>query len=99
LSETERGGYESGPLPGIGGPFDTAAAFFEAWADNVKFKWDNETIGRMMQRGPPVLAERMIAIINQFPSQIKAMASRLSARKQRAVYPVPRRFPPQQHHG
>ncbi|KAK4042138.1 hypothetical protein C8A01DRAFT_44791 [Parachaetomium inaequale] len=46
-------------------------------ANQVKFKWDNETIGRMMQRGP-IPAERMIAIIDQFPSQIKAMASRLS---------------------
>jgi hypothetical protein len=35
-----------GPLPGIGGPFDTATAFFEAWADSVKFKWDKETITR-----------------------------------------------------
>jgi len=33
-----------------------------------------------MQRGPPGLAERMIAIVSEFPSQIKAMASRLSAR-------------------
>jgi hypothetical protein len=32
----------------------------------------------MMQRGP-IPAERMIAIIDQFPSQIKAMAGRLSA--------------------
>jgi len=31
----------------------------------------------MMQRGP-IPAERMISIINKFPSQIKAMASRLS---------------------
>lgn len=31
-----------------------------------------------MQRGP-IPAERMISIINKFPSQIKAMASRLSA--------------------
>ena len=72
------GGYESGPLPGIGGPFDTASDFFEAWADNVKFKWDKETIRRMMQRGP-IPAEQMIAIIDQFPVQIKAMASRISA--------------------
>ena len=80
IVRNREGGYESGPLPGIGGPFDTAAAFFEAWADNVKFKWDDETIRRMMQRGPPGLAERMIAIVSEFPSQIKAMASRLSAR-------------------
>ncbi|KAH6634628.1 hypothetical protein B0J18DRAFT_471501 [Chaetomium sp. MPI-SDFR-AT-0129] len=71
------GGYELGPLPGIGGPFNTAAAFFEAWADNVKFKWDNETIERMM-KGGPIPADRMVSIINKFPSQIKAMSSRLS---------------------
>ncbi|KAK6224843.1 hypothetical protein QIS74_03170 [Colletotrichum tabaci] len=71
------GGYESGPLPGIGGPFDTAAAFFEAWADAVEFKRDKETITRMMQRGP-ISAERMVAIIDGFPRRIKAMAGRLS---------------------
>lgn len=75
--KNDKGGYECGPLPGIGGPFDTATAFFEAWADSVKFKWDKETITRMMQRGP-IPAERMIAITDNFPSQIKAMASRLS---------------------
>jgi hypothetical protein len=66
-----------GPLPGIGGHFDTATAFFEARADSVKFKWDKETITRMMQRGP-VPAEQIVAIIEDFPSQIKAIASRLS---------------------
>lgn len=48
IIRNREGGYELGPSPGIGGPFNTAAAFFKAWADNVKFKWDNETIGRMM---------------------------------------------------
>lgn len=72
-----KGEYECFPLPGIGGPFDTATAFFEAWADSVKFKLDKETITRMMQRSP-MPAERMIAIIDNFPSQIKAMASQLS---------------------
>jgi hypothetical protein len=75
------GGYECGPLPGIGGPFDTATAFFEAWADSVKFKWDKEGILNMMQRGP-VPPERMQTIIENFPSQIKAIASRLSLHNQ-----------------
>ncbi|KAL2755378.1 hypothetical protein ACRALDRAFT_211377 [Sodiomyces alcalophilus JCM 7366] len=70
--------YESGPIPGIGGPFDTAAAFFEAWADSVKFKWNEDTIRRMMQGGP-IPAEEMISMIQSFPSRIKAMAGRLSA--------------------
>lgn len=73
-----RGGIRARPLTRDRRPVHTAAPFFEAWADNVKFKWDDETIGRMMQRGP-IPAERMISIINKFPSQIKAMASRLSA--------------------
>ncbi|OIW35712.1 hypothetical protein CONLIGDRAFT_639967 [Coniochaeta ligniaria NRRL 30616] len=51
---------------------------FEAWANNVKFKWDMETIRRMMQRRP-VPAEPMISIIDQFPFRSKAMASRPSA--------------------
>ncbi|KAJ5158617.1 uncharacterized protein N7500_008268 [Penicillium coprophilum] len=77
IIRNSEGNYECGPLPGIGGPFDTATAFFEAWADSVKFKCDKETITRMMARGP-IPAERMITIIDNFPSQIKALASRLS---------------------
>ncbi|KAF4455707.1 Protein kinase-like domain [Fusarium austroafricanum] len=68
--------YEPGPIPGIGGPFDTAAAFFEAWADKVKFKLDKETITQMMQNGP-ISAEEMVKHINEFPSQIKLMAKLL----------------------
>jgi hypothetical protein len=87
IVRNREGGYEAGPIPGIGGPFDTATAFFEAWADTVKFKWDKETIGRMMQRGP-IPAERMIAMIDQFPSQIKAMASRLSRSHNEGPFPL-----------
>ncbi|KAJ5943995.1 hypothetical protein N7516_004163 [Penicillium verrucosum] len=77
IVRNHEGGYECGPLPGIGGPFDTATAFFNAWADSVKFKLDKETITQMMQRSP-IPAEQMVAIIENFPSQIKAIASRLS---------------------
>ncbi|OHE98388.1 hypothetical protein CORC01_06384 [Colletotrichum orchidophilum] len=78
IIRSEDGGYESGPIPGIGGPFDTAAAFFEAWADKVEFKRDKETITQMMQRGP-ISAEKMIQIIDEFPSQIKGMAEQLAS--------------------
>lgn len=77
----EDGGYETGPIPGIGGPFDTAAAFFEAWADKIKFKLDKETITQMMQRGP-VSAEEVIKITDEFPSQIKSMAKLLPFRNE-----------------
>lgn len=77
IVRNREGGYESGPLQGIGGPFDTTAAFFEAWADSIEFKRDDKTIEAMIQRSD-VPAERMISIINKFPSQIKAIANRLS---------------------
>ncbi|KAJ5985620.1 hypothetical protein N7522_012816 [Penicillium canescens] len=76
IVRNNEGRYEYGPLPGIGRPFDTATPFFEAWADSVKFKWNKETITRMMQRGP-IAAEQMVMIEN-FPSQIEAISSRLS---------------------
>ncbi|KAK1691620.1 kinase-like domain-containing protein [Colletotrichum godetiae] len=76
IIRNEDGEYESGPIPGIGGPFDTAAAFFEAWADKVDFKLDKETITQMMQRSP-VSAAEMTRIVEEFPSQIKSMAKQL----------------------
>ncbi|KAK2012800.1 hypothetical protein LZ32DRAFT_628591 [Colletotrichum eremochloae] len=81
ITRREDGGYEPGPIPGIGGPFDTAAAFFEAWADKVKFNLDKETIAQMMQRGP-VLAEEMVRITDEFPSQIRSMANLLPFRNE-----------------
>ena len=64
-------------MPGIGGPFDTAAAFFEAWANTVKFKRGKKEIESLMGRAT-ISAEEMVKIIDDFPLQIKAMASRLS---------------------
>jgi hypothetical protein len=81
ITLNEDGKYEAGPIPGIGGPFDTAASFFKAWADSAKFKRDNETITRMMQRGP-ISADEMIKILNEFPSQIKAIAGQLPFRNE-----------------
>ncbi|KDN67109.1 hypothetical protein CSUB01_01752 [Colletotrichum sublineola] len=81
VTRREDGGYEPGPIPGIGGPFDTAAAFFEAWTDKVKFKLDKETIAQMMQRGP-VSAEEMVRITDEFPSQIKSMTNLLPFRNE-----------------
>ncbi|KAK2051006.1 hypothetical protein LY76DRAFT_557687 [Colletotrichum caudatum] len=81
ITRREDGGYESGPIPGIGGPFDTAAAFFEAWADKAKFKLDEETITQMMQRGP-ISAGEMVRITDEFPSQIKSMANLLPFRNE-----------------
>ncbi|KAF6805163.1 hypothetical protein CMUS01_14685, partial [Colletotrichum musicola] len=73
----EDSGYEAGPIPGIGGPFDTAAAFFEAWAATAKFKRGKEEIAQILQRVGPISAEEMVKIIEEFPSQIRNTAAHL----------------------
>ncbi|KAF6812818.1 hypothetical protein CSOJ01_04974 [Colletotrichum sojae] len=57
-------------------PFDTAAAFFEAWAATAKFRRSKEEITQMLQRGL-ISAEEMIRMIDEFPSQIRDMAAQL----------------------
>lgn len=68
-------GYDIGPFEDIGGPFDTAAAFFEAWAEHARFPFREERIREMMRGGP---TDEVLKAINEFPSQIKAMAGLLS---------------------
>ncbi|RAK94811.1 phosphotransferase family protein [Aspergillus ibericus CBS 121593] len=38
VGENNDGSYRQGPIPGIGGPFDTAAEYFRAWATHTKFR-------------------------------------------------------------
>lgn len=76
------GGYDVGPLPGLGGPFETTSAFLEAWANTVTFGRTRDEIRRMIPADPPDLAERIVNAIENFPAQIKALVAHrpLSAR-------------------
>ncbi|KAI1318087.1 kinase-like domain-containing protein [Xylariaceae sp. FL0255] len=69
------GGYDIGPFPDIGGPFHTATSFFEAWAAHASFPSTKDEILQMMKGGP---AEEVLTAIDEFPSRIRKMASRLS---------------------
>ncbi|KAK8859544.1 protein kinase-like protein [Apiospora arundinis] len=69
------GQYSIGPIPLLGGPFDTATEFFNAWAACIKFPLSDGRIRELMGRGP---TEEILRAIHEFPSQIKAMSSRLS---------------------
>ncbi|KAG8406703.1 hypothetical protein J3458_021039 [Metarhizium acridum] len=75
IFRTQNGEYDIGPFPDIGGPFNTATQFFKAWAENAKFPREQDEILRLMGRGP---AQQVLQAINEFPSQIKEMASQLS---------------------
>ncbi|KAI1780708.1 hypothetical protein F4818DRAFT_451082 [Hypoxylon cercidicola] len=80
----EDGEYDIGPFPDIGGPFDTATSFFEAWAEHTKFPLENDEILLRMRQGP---ADQVLTAINEFPFRIKEMANRLS-RNNHGPFPI-----------
>lgn len=60
------GTYSTGAIPKIGGPFETAAEFFRAWAKQSKFPYDEATI---RERTPPDIVDEILRSINDFPSR------------------------------
>lgn len=72
------GSYDVGPLPDIGGPFDTATTFFEVWATKAEFPFSEDSLWEMStkfqdQENP------LITSIHNFPNQLKALASYISS--------------------
>ncbi len=72
----EDGTYDVGPIPDIGGPFETATGFFKAWASQAKFPTSEQDIRKSMVGGP---VEEVLSSISEFPAQINALASALSS--------------------
>lgn len=75
IVKASNGTYSVGPLPGIGGPFDSAAQFLEAWADHLKFPYSEETI---RERTPPQFVDEILESIRSFPSRLKELAKEFS---------------------
>ncbi|KAF5139258.1 hypothetical protein E5D57_003051 [Metarhizium anisopliae] len=71
IVKASNGTYCVGPLPGIGGPFDSPAQFLEAWADNLKFPYSEKTI---RERTPPQLVDEILESIRSFSSKLKELA-------------------------
>ena len=65
--------FDVGPIPGIGGPFDTAGEFFEAWADSglAKYPYKEEMI---RERTPANLVEEVLEAIRGFPKGLGDLA-------------------------
>lgn len=72
----EDGTYQQGPIPGLGGPFDTATEFFEAWAQKVEFGISDE---KLRAASGPYAAE-IIPSVSSFTDSIYKLAGRLSVR-------------------
>jgi hypothetical protein len=65
------GTFSIGELPGIGGPFKTAADFFCAWADNSKFPFSEAFI---RERTPVTVVDEIISSIESFPARLSYFA-------------------------
>jgi len=65
------GSYSVGPIPRIGGPFDTASEFFKAWAKQAKFPYRETTI---RERTPSNIVEDILISIKDFPLQLSDFA-------------------------
>ncbi|ESZ97841.1 hypothetical protein SBOR_1786 [Sclerotinia borealis F-4128] len=77
ISINDEGTYEQGPIPGIGGPFNTATEFYQARASRVKFPLSEEKLRALS--GPGYAAE-IIHGVASFPEAICIIASKLSVR-------------------
>lgn len=74
LSVNDDGTCQQGPIPGLGGPFDTATEYFAAWASTAKFPMLEERL-----RGAcGEYFDEVNASIASFPDSIAAIADRLS---------------------
>jgi hypothetical protein len=65
------GTYSVGPIPGIGGPFSSAASFFKAWAREANFPYNENTIRK---RTPSELVDEILISIKDFPFQLRNFA-------------------------
>lgn len=72
------GTYSVGPIPKIGGPFDTAAEFIHAWAETTKYPYREEIV---RERTPPQFVDELLRSIETFPSRLKEFAHKVHFRE------------------
>ncbi|KAJ5578690.1 uncharacterized protein N7459_007654 [Penicillium hispanicum] len=83
LHKNDDGSYEQGPIPGLGGPFESATEFFEAWAANSEFGLSEDRL-----RGTAgSLTEELLSSASSFKSLVGSSAGKLSVRD-RGPFPI-----------
>lgn len=83
------GNLVAGPIPGIGGPFDTAAAYFQALAANLEHPYSDDRIRASMARSRHAgFVEEMIKGQNEFPARLARLASSGKAFMSKGPFPV-----------
>ncbi|KAJ6092777.1 hypothetical protein N7486_008066 [Penicillium sp. IBT 16267x] len=83
LRKNEDDSFEQGPIPGIGGPFETATEFFQAWAAKVEFGLSEAEL----REAAGSLADELSFSASSFISLVKAFAGSLSV-QDRGPFPL-----------
>ena len=65
------GSFGVGPIPKIGGPFDSAAAFIQALAASLKFPYEESYLRQVL---PPSVIDQVVEGSNEFPSRLASLA-------------------------
>ena len=69
------GSYRQGPIPGLGGPFDTATDFFKAWSTGVEFGLSQD----QLKEAAGSFAKELSASASSFKRLVDDLANGLSA--------------------
>lgn len=70
------GTCQQGPISGLGGPFNTATEFFEAWAAQAKFRLSD----KQLRAASGEYVDEIVPSVSSFLESISKLASRLSVR-------------------
>ncbi|KAI9793098.1 MAG: hypothetical protein M1816_000996 [Peltula sp. TS41687] len=76
ISRLEDGSYEIGPIPWLGGPFETATEYLKAWASKATFPIEEDFI----RMGSGEFADEIIKSVAEFPGRIADLAERIAKR-------------------
>jgi hypothetical protein len=65
------GTYSVGPISGIGGPFDSAADYFKAWAESAVYRHTDKFLRRCC---PANIVEDLLSSTKDFPARLTTFA-------------------------
>jgi hypothetical protein len=67
ITKGDDGSYEVDAIPGLGGPFETAAEYFEAWSKHAKFPFKDTYVWSLL---PTDIQDEIVASIRDFPQRL-----------------------------
>ncbi|CAH0022561.1 unnamed protein product [Clonostachys rhizophaga] len=78
------GTFQQGPIPGIGGPFDTATEFFQAWATKKHFGASDDRLRALC--GP--YANEIVPSVASFTRSVADIAGKISITDDKGPFPL-----------